>query len=186
MSGVNFGGPSATMSLNGKDSLHGNFTLAKTQRIAGYNVICEILSSAEASQWEKSLNSDTGLYLLKNVDEQHKQEHFILYGSSRAIANHMEFAVEHELAGVLAFAIDMDDYKGKCKLDEDIFDDFEGATLPKRDGNAFPLLKTMNEALDIAVQKRAQSDSCQNTTSRTANGIADNRARNPYYGFLIE
>lgn len=161
--------------------ISGNFTEAKTRRIVGYNVICEILSSAEASKWEKSLNHDTGLYLLKNVNEQNNEKNFIVYASSRMIANHMQFAVQRELAGALAFAIDMDDFKGQCKLDEDTFEDFEGITLTKRDGNTFQLLRTINDALAMAVDKRAQSGSNQISVNYIANGSAVNNRYNPIY-----
>lgn len=149
--GVNFGGPSAIATSNG------NITTAKTQTIIGYNAICDILSSAESSLWRKSYDNVTKLSIVERIFEANNETHIILYGRSRTIANYMKLVVERNLAGALAFTIDMDDFNGQCGIDEDTFDDFglnddAIAMIFERIGTTLPLLKTMNEALTLTVE----------------------------------
>lgn len=166
---MNFGGPNAQTS-----SSCGNITEAKTGNFTGYNEICDIISSDEATKWNTTFDNETQLTIMSSDNDEMKHTRVILFAKSRIIANYMKFAVERNLAGALAFAVDRDDFNGKCPVDDDTFADFVAPIngtikIPIRNGTVhFPLLKTIHEALSLAIDIESNGSS----SHKPASGVA--------------
>lgn len=148
---VHFTGPGFVKAMNG----HGEDL--KFQTIYGYDEIC----NEHPLKWQKSY-TNSKLAILKSRGNDNIT---VLIESSRSIANKVRFAVKHSLAGVVAMHVPVDDYHGKCAIEKDIFEDFKpanGAVLsfPTRNDTTFPFLRTINEAIKVAVDEiRQESDS---------------------------
>lgn len=87
----------------------------------------------------------------------------IFYASSRVVANLVLFALKCNLAGVVAVSVEDDDWSGACTDDTDTFDDIKKVlrvnfNAPRRSEAAFPLLKTINEVIDINNQLTAEKN----------------------------
>lgn len=87
----------------------------------------------------------------------------------------MKLVVERNLAGALAFTIDMDDFKGQCGIDADSFDDFgldddAIATIFERMGTTFPMLRTIDQALSLAVNNNRLMESISTASQRYTHG----------------
>lgn len=88
-------------------------------------------------------------------------DNFLFFSFTRTIANTIKFIRSRNLAGVVAFSIEMDDFKGDCPFNStDTFIDFgtnETERIAVRSSNDLPFLKTINEAFLVTVpdeQKR--------------------------------
>ena len=58
----------------------------------------------------------------------------------------------------LAYTLNVDDYLGKCGMDDDTFQDFQTITndkenVPSKHNTTFPLLRTINDAIDKALNE---------------------------------
>lgn len=127
----------------------------------GYNEVCEILSKDKTSSWIVNYDHEVKANIAKRDNGIGKQMDVIIFPSSRSIANEMRYVIRRELAGALAYNLNMDDHLGKCKLDNDTFDDFhtiEGVKLniPMRCNTTLPLVKTINDAIEVAVDEVIQ------------------------------
>lgn len=72
-----------------------------------------------------------------------------IFESPRSIAHKVRFAMEKNLAGVLASSINFDDVHGECDYDNSAFVDFRRAPLRDKRQKTFPLLKTITEAIKL-------------------------------------
>lgn len=156
--GIQFGGPELFTTLNANDRA------SKFNGIIGYNSICNLLSNATL-RWEKLYFN--GLILLKNLDEKW----VIVYESSRSIANKMQFVVKYNLTGVSISAINMDDFMGKCKIDEDTFTDFKitkenPMDIKEKNSTSFSLLRTINEAINTLIDETTNHSNFENVTEK--------------------
>lgn len=138
-----------------------NLLTTKIVDYIGYNDICDFLTR-DQERWtiQKEHNSELGLTTLKFHDRI-PAYFFIVYESSRSMAVRAKLVVRRNLGGVVAFPMGLDDYLAKCPDDTDTYDDFnvaDGVTLhiPTRNDKDFPLLRTINEALQVAVDERNQ------------------------------
>lgn len=127
----------------------------------GYNEVCAALSKDRTSKWEKYYDDEIKANIAKRDNGIGKQMDVIVFPSSRKIANDMRYIVRRELAGALAYTLNIDDYLGKCGLDDDTFEDFQtmtGVTLhiPMRYNTTFPLVKTINDAIQVAIDELIQ------------------------------
>ncbi|XP_055305034.1 probable chitinase 2 [Sitodiplosis mosellana] len=127
----------------------------------GYNEVCEMLSSNGESKWVQYYDHEVKAKIAKRENGIGKQMDVIVFPSSRTIANEMRYFVRRELAGALAYTLNVDDYLGKCGMDDDTFNDFRtisGVTLkiPMRHNTTFPLLRTMNDAILVAIDEFTQ------------------------------
>lgn len=123
----------------------------------GYYTACDLLSKNDG--WEKIYDSKIGAAIKRKTEIGRIK--IIVVASSRSVANDVRYAVRSNLAGVMAYTIDSDDSQEKCGIDTDTFNDFgstEGVTLPipNRKNNTFPLLRTINEAVTLAVEEMKQ------------------------------
>lgn len=109
--------------------------------------------------WSKNYDIDTGLSMLVTELEPNEKRN-VFYPSTRTMANLVFFALKRNLAGILAFSIQNDDFSGKCptQIDTDTFDDIEAAlgmgfnhdfNVSQQNESDFPLLKTINKVLSV-------------------------------------
>lgn len=99
---------------------------------------------------------------------------FVILESSRSIANKVRFAVKRGLAGVAAVHMQFDDYLGVCAKNDDTFVDFQPAesailNIPQRNDSTFPLLCTINEAIDLTLDEINLSVNDQKEVKETEN-----------------
>lgn len=126
----------------------------------GYNEICTLLSD-RTSGWKRSYDVELSQAVAKYKDEVTGETRVAVFDSSRSIARKIKFAMGRNLAGAMIWSIDTDDFHGDCDIDEDTFVDFKplaGVTLniPKRYNANYPLLRTINEAMVVALDEIAQ------------------------------
>lgn len=132
----------------------------KENGFMGYNEICSLLSD-RTSGWKRSYSEDMSQAVAKYRDEVTNETRVAVFDSSRSIARKIKFAMSRNLAGAMIWSIDTDDFLGDCDIDTDTFADFKpmpGVTLhiPKRIEANYPLLRTVNEAMVLALAEIAQ------------------------------
>lgn len=130
---------------------------ATFRRTMSYDEVCRTLSKDKKSDWQKFYDDVVGLAIAKDESRSWrgilKSTNVIVYESSRSMANKIRFVIERKLGGSMAFPIDMDDYRGNCGIEEDVFADFNLGTefnIPNRHNATHSLLKTINFALEMA------------------------------------
>lgn len=97
----------------------------------GYNEICEeILDNSEnwSTGWD---NESSTPYAIKD-------DHVIVYDNPISMRAKVEYAMKMDLAGVMIWSIDTDDFHGKCAV--------LGDSLDPRD-KTFPLMRSINAVL---------------------------------------
>jgi len=57
--------------------------------------------------------------------------------------------MDKNLAGVWTWFVDSDDFRGYCKPDTKTFADFPNTQAPVREELDYPLLRTINEAMEL-------------------------------------
>lgn len=128
----------------------------------GYNEICAILTN-RTSKWTNAWDDATSQGIARFKDEQTGETKVVVYDSTRSVAKKIKFAMKNDLAGVMTWSIDTDDFLGDCNIEHETFDDFGGTvgvklTLPKRVNSNYPLLRTLNEAIIIALDEIEQEN----------------------------
>lgn len=126
----------------------------------GYNELCDILSN-RTSQWTKSYDTGTQQGVAKHRDDVTGQSRVVVYDSARSVAVKARFAMRKDLAGAMVWSVDTDDFLGECDTEHDTYDDFGEAagvklTIPRRVNSNYPLLRTINEAIIIALDEIRQ------------------------------
>lgn len=120
-----------------------------------YYEICNFVASEAVTKWERIYDKEAGLaYLNRKGKSDIDDITQIAYQSTRAVANRVRLAMKLNLAGVLALPMNVDDFHGKCGIDEDTFIDFgpikvSADVLQKK----CPVLRTINEAILLSVNK---------------------------------
>lgn len=162
--GVQFGGPYGSVK-SGED-----INTAKITDIYSYNSICKMQNGFK---WHATPHDETKLHsLIANTNALEK----IVYGESRTIANHMRFAVKRNLAGALGFLLEYDDFEGNCRstLNQhvvflDFIDKNSKVTLkfPERSEKDFPLLRTINDAIEVAEDEVKQLKKLEENPNET-------------------
>lgn len=137
---------------------------ATFRRTMSYDEICRTLSNDKKSEWQKFYDDGVGLAIAKDESKSWrgilKSTNVIVYESSRSIANKIQFAVDRKLGGAMAFPIEMDDFRGNCGIEEDVFDDFNLGTkfnISNRHNVTHSLLKTINFAFEVAPYATTQA-----------------------------
>lgn len=131
-----------------------------------YFEICDLLSN-QTSKWAKYWDSENQIAIAKSKNRFAQNRSVIVYVNGRTIANEMRKMTRLGLAGVMAYAINFDDYLGKCSFDEDTFGDFkpmQGVKLnfPKRSHSNSSLLQTINDAITVALDEIDQEEYVNN------------------------
>lgn len=127
----------------------------------GYNEICEALSN-KSSGWTKDWDSRTAQGIARHHDLSGKTK-VVTFDTTRSVANKMRYAIRQDLAGVMVWSVDTDDFLGDCTAEQDTFADFGDSAgirlqIPKREYNNYPLLRTMNTALIVAADELIQEN----------------------------
>lgn len=125
----------------------------KLNRFVDYNTICELLSNED---WEKSFDNESGLSIARSKMNEKGEELSVVFESSRSIANVMRYAVKREFGGAMISLLHKDDVHGKCGFEEDTWTDFNAdkgisLNISKRSDPTYPLLKTVNEAIEVTL-----------------------------------
>lgn len=120
-----------------------------------YNDICDNLS--DPTKWEITYVDD--IEMCARLDETEG----IVYENSRAFANKVRYGIREGFAGVITGVINDDDFLGKCKENNDTFEDYkpiQGVTLniPERSGITFPMIRTINEAIEVTLDEIRQEN----------------------------
>jgi len=107
----------------------------------GYNEICEMLTDTDDTEswtvaWEDS----------HKAPYMHKGLKWVSYDDQESIRTKTNFAYKHNLAGVMTWSIDTDDFRGKCG------------------GVTYPLLRTINHALYEQEQGIAAAPTVKSTS----------------------
>lgn len=139
------------MEFMGRGQIHPD----SKRKTLGYNEVCKVLSDDGASKWVKHYDHEVKAKIAKRDNGPGKQMDIIIFPSSRTIANEMRYVVRRDLAGALAYTLNVDDYLGKCGMDDDTFQDFQTMindkeNIPSKHNTTFPLLRTINDAIDKA------------------------------------
>lgn len=150
-----------------------NGTFDKHRDNLKYNDICHLWLKDGASKWHKHFDNTSSLAYLKNKNQSDEISE-IIYESTRAVANRVQLAVAKlNLAGVVTLPMNVDDYSGKCGTDEDTFDDFEQNFTVNKMDKTYPLLRTINAAMDLLVNG---TTSIYETDESAAGGSATNES----------
>lgn len=136
-----------------------NFMSLSTKHLTYYQ-ICDKITNSQTN-WIRRYDSEMGLEIATQKWGRYEYQ-VLIFENSRSIANKIRFAVKHNLAGALVSCVNTDDYAGRCKIDENTYADYElnvNDTLKSsnRNYNTFPLLNTVNDAIEIAVNTFKQN-----------------------------
>lgn len=149
--GVTFGGIDFYSTNSSQDS----------PKFLEYGNVCAMITDSNADKWMTYYEDEIDLMnaFYRNDDDNEKRT--VLYGDCQMVANQMRFAVKRGLAGAVAVTVDRDDFMGICPLENDTFYDFltdEGIILnfPEQNETTFPLLRTINEAITVALDELSQ------------------------------
>lgn len=124
----------------------------------GYNEVCHMLKN-KTSGWTTMWDPETSQALARcEKDVFTGMVQVVTFDNSRSIANKVKFAMDRKLAGIMIWSIDTDDFLGECEPEEDIYEDFKhlkhsGVPGPTRLYNNYPLLRTINEAMPLAIEE---------------------------------
>ncbi|XP_037930954.1 probable chitinase 2 [Teleopsis dalmanni] len=125
----------------------------------GYNEICNILSN-KTSGWVTEFDVETSQMLGRSErDVFNGLVRVVTFDNSRSIANKVKFAMGKDLAGLMVWSVDTDDFIGDCLPEEDIYMDYEFVnkgsplTVPTRLNTNYPLLRTINEAIILSIEE---------------------------------
>lgn len=94
-------------------------------------------------QWDTTANQMIGRF------EENNRKYVITYDTPRSVANKIKFAKEKSLGGVWVWFVSTDDFQGECPDDVTTFADYPYAIRAPRKERKFPLLRTVNEAMNI-------------------------------------
>lgn len=124
----------------------------------GYNEICRILSN-KTSGWTTMWDPETSQVLARSEkDIPSGLIQVVTFDNSRSIANKVKFSMERNLAGLMVWSIDTDDFLGECDPESDIYEDYKylkstNIHNPPRMNNNYPLLRTINEAITLSLEE---------------------------------
>lgn len=186
--GIPFYGRTFLTNLNGyygdlskDDSFQGPYT--RENGFLGYNEICTNLSN-KTSGWTTSWDAETAQAIARYRDEEMGETKVVTYDSTRSVANKMKFAMEQGLGGAMVWSIDTDDFLGDCEQELDTFSDFASTpgvklTIPKRINANYPLLRTINEGIALALDEIDQENAIkeQERENEIPHGTEETRTR---------
>lgn len=148
----------------------------------GYNEICALLSNT-TTKWTSSWDEATSQGIARFKNETSGETRVVVYDNTRSIAKKMKFAMKNKLAGVMSWSIDTDDFLGDCDVEHETFDDFGKTvgvklTLPKRVNSNYPLLRTINEGIIIALDEIDQEDAIKESEAENEIPHGDDESGN--------
>lgn len=130
---------------------------ATFRKTMGYNEVCNLFADDPETKWDKFFDDATNMNVAKHESKSWhgivRRMKVLVFENSRSIANKARIISHLQLAGAMAFPINMDDHEGNCGLEDDTFNDFNSfGTLDSRNTQNLtqPLLKTINYVLHVA------------------------------------
>lgn len=144
--GVHLTGPAFATARSEKDND------AKYSQTFSYGPINKA-QKYQPENWSKSV-SPSGVSIVRKTDGL--KRFAVVLENGQSVANKVRFAVKRGLAGIAPVYLSSDDVKGECGFDDDTFSDFksddgENLTIPERSDLTFPLLRTINIAIDVTL-----------------------------------
>ncbi|XP_049540558.1 probable chitinase 2 [Anopheles darlingi] len=132
----------------------------KENGFMGYNEICEELRR-NPSDW--TLTWDVAAAEMVATKSNDTASQVVVYDSTRSIANKVRFAVRQKLAGLMVWSVDTDDFNGLCGPETDTYVDFGDRekvelTIPPPVSGKYPLLKTISNAVIVALDELTQEN----------------------------
>lgn len=110
----------------------------------GYNEICRL---QQIHTWDVSFDLRASQAIGKFKEDGVTK--VTTFDTPRSVANKVKFMMEKNLGGVWNWFVDSDDFRGNCKADLTTFADFSQAVKEPRKEHDYPLLRTINEALQL-------------------------------------
>ena len=80
--------------------------------------------------------------------------HVVAYDSPRSIVNKIKYMADKKLAGVWTWFVDSDDFRAECEPETNAFVDFPMAKVARRREKDYPLLRTLNEAMEVFAPRK--------------------------------
>lgn len=113
----------------------------------------------ETYEWHKEWNGPSSEVLARYRNGN--VTNVVTYDSSRSVANKVRYAMRKNLGGIACWDISLDDFQGDCSTDTDTFMDFKTLSdvqlrIPTRQQKDYPLLRTINEAISLAMDEIKQ------------------------------
>lgn len=132
----------------------------KLNGFVDYNTICGLLST---ENWQNSIDDKSGVAIAKCKTNERNEEISIVFESSRFIANAIKYAMNRNFGGAMTGLLQKDCVRGKCDFDANTWADFKPAAginlnIPQRNDSTFPLLKTINEAIEVTLDESYQQE----------------------------
>lgn len=137
----------------------GPFT--KENGFIGYNELCALLADNQ-SGWTSSFDTATRQGIARRRDDVANETRVVTYDSLRSMAVKARYAVRKGLAGTMVWSVDTDDFHGDCLGESDVFVDFAGVGKSLRTSTNYPLLRTLNEAIVLAIDELRQEEEASN------------------------
>lgn len=148
----------------------GPFT--KENGFIGYNELCALLADKN-SGWTSTYDTATRQGIARHRDDVANETRVVTYDSLRSMAVKARYAVQKGLAGTMVWSVDTDDFHGDCLGESDVYVDFPGVGKSLRTATNFPLLRTLNEALVLALdEQRQQEEDAANEISHGEDAVA--------------
>ncbi|XP_055536395.1 probable chitinase 2 [Wyeomyia smithii] len=130
----------------------------------GYNEVCEALKENPEGwnvAWDPTASEAIATMLDGNMTK------VVIYDSTRSMANKVRFAIRQNLAGLMIWSVDTDDFNGVCEPENDTFADFGDQIRVKLDipppiQDKYKLLRTVNDAIIVATDELNQENEISN------------------------
>ncbi|XP_012274435.1 probable chitinase 2 [Orussus abietinus] len=104
----------------------------------GYNEVCRELSN-RTKEWINSWDDESQTAYAVNGDK------VVVYDNPKSIRAKIDFVAKLQLAGVMVWSIDTDDFRGECSTLHDFLTPLKGFT--------YPLMRAINQALEAPAEK---------------------------------
>lgn len=134
-----------------------------------YSEICKIYKDDGGLNWEIFYDADASLAYLKKKHKTNKMAD-VVFQNPRSIVNRVRLAMRLNLVGVTIHVINSDDVYGKCHIDEDTFDDFKSSAPLSITTENRPLLRIINDAIQIALIKKPAINQIDDVEINAASG----------------
>lgn len=141
--------------------------------------------SNSTSEWKSDWHVQSSEAIAKV--KSGKSVRVVTYDSPRSIANKVRHAIKDQgYGGLMVWSIDTDDFNGDCDptLNADTFSDFRTKpqvrlNIPKRTVKTYPLLRTLNEAIVLAIDEMQQEQNSETDTDMNEIDSNDNTTKKP-------
>ncbi|KAL9700657.1 hypothetical protein quinque_004098 [Culex quinquefasciatus] len=139
----------------------------------GYNEVCEALK-ANPEGWNVSWDPEASEAIATILDGN--MTRVVIYDNTRSMANKVRFAIRQNLGGLMIWSVDTDDFNGLCNPEEGTYDDFGDRdkvklTVPPAVQGKYKLLRTVNDAIVVAIDELNQENEISNVPDEEGDGV---------------